>query len=797
MTRPYRRADLPVADRVRDLLGRMTLTEKIGQLNQRLYGWRAWRRTRDGFAATEELTAEARRYGGIGAVYGLQRADAWSGQGWETGVTAAEGAELCTTVQRAVLAESRLGIPALFVEEVPHGHQALDGTVLPVALAVASTWDPDLYERACRAVAAEVRARGAHVALVSTLDVLRDPRWGRAEETFGEDPYLAAAFTTAAVRGMQGCGATGPIPADRLAVVLKHAAGQGATTGGRNWAATELGRRELAEIHLPPVRAAAEAGAAGLMAAYSEVEGLPVAANRRLLTEVIRGDLGFAGLVTADGTALDRLLRLTGDPAAAAALALHSGIDLSLWDEVFPQLGAAVERGLTTESEIDGAVARVLTLKFRLGLFDQPAQGVGVRRADPLGLAAWAEPAHPADSPGRPARAESARRAGPALRETAWLAAEVAARSITVLKNDGLLPLTGKHVAVLGPHAGTIAHALGDYTAPQRPGTGVTIAAALHAEGLHVTTAAGADIATGDDSGIPAAVALARAADAVVLCLGGSSAREPDTRFDVNGAARTDGPPAQMTAGEGVDLAHLRLGAGQLALLRGVAATGTPTIAVVVQGRPHVLGDVLSSAGACLLAWYPGPTVGTAVADVLLGRREARGRLPVSLPRDAASLPVHYNHRDHAWAGYLDAPPGPLAPFGAGLGAHPLIASAPRLLPDGPVSVADLRAGARLTCRVSVRNDGPVAASGVVQLYLHRVTAMTWPRTRELRGFRQVQVAAGASLSVDLPVGAEQLSSVDESGRPVLAAGIVELQAGLSADVIAGTRLTLTSTTRP
>jgi beta-glucosidase len=754
VTPQYRRADVPVAERVRDLIARMTLTEKVGQVNQRLYGWRAWRRDGSGFAVTEELLAEARRFG-IGALYGLQRADAWSGQGWASGVTAAEGAELAAEVQRAIVAESRLGIPALFVEEVPHGHQALDGTVLPVALAVASTWDPDLYEEASRAVAAEVRARGVHVALVSTLDVLRDPRWGRAEETFGEDPYLAAAFTTAAVRGLQGSGAGEPIPADRVAVVLKHAAGQGATVGGRNWAATELGWRELAEIHLPPVRAAADAGAAGIMAAYSEVDGMPAAANRRLLTDVIRGNLGFAGLVMADGTALDRLVRLTGDPVSAAALALRAGTDLSLWDEVYPHLGTAVERGLLAEEELDRAVARVLELKFRLGLFD----------SDP--------PVTPATDP------DAARR----------LSAEMAARSVTVLRDDGVLPLRGRRIAVLGPHADTLVHALGDYTAPQRPGTGTTIAAALRAgvpEGVEVKTASGADIATGDESGISAAVALAGKADVVVLCLGGSSARDAETRFDVNGAARADGPRSQMTSGEGVDLAALRFGAGQYALLRAVVETGTPVVAVVVQGRPHVLDEVLSAAGACLCVFYPGPALGTAIADVLLGRREASGRLPVSLPRDAASLPVYYNHRDHDWAGYVDEPPGPLVPFGGGADLNPLVLSAPEL--SSSVSVA----GAEVTCRVAVRHDGPVRVSTVVQLYLRRVTATAWPRVRELRGFQRVSVPPGDTVSVELPVGFAQLNTVDEDGGLRLEAGLVEVETGTSAADLQGVRLTVT-----
>ncbi|GLY00514.1 glycoside hydrolase family 3 N-terminal domain-containing protein [Actinoplanes sp. NBRC 101535] len=759
----YRDAGLPVAARVADLLGRMTLEEKVGQVNQRLYGWRAWRRTASGstapgstasrFAATEELVAEARRFGGIGAVYGLQRADAWSGQTWDTGVTASDSAELCAEIQRTIVATSRLGIPALFVEEVPHGHQALDGTVLPVALAVASTWDPDLYEQACREVAAEVRARGAHVALVSTLDVLRDPRWGRAEETFGEDPHLAAAFTTATVRGMQGCGAGAPIAPDRLAVVLKHAAGQGATVGGRNWAATELGRRELAEIHLPPVRAAAAAGAAGMMAAYSEVDGLPAAANRWLLTTVIRESLGFRGLIMADGTALDRLLRMTGDPVAAAALALRSGTDLSLWDEVFPHVGAAVTAGLATTADLDAAVGRVLALKFRLGLFDPPVHV-----------------------------------AAPPAGEAARLSVEIAARSVTLLHDDaGLLPLRGDTtVAVLGPHADTVAHALGDYTAPQRPGSGVTVAAALRDAGLTVTTAPGADIATGADGAIPAAVDLARDAGVVVLCLGGSSAREDGVSFDVNGAARAGGPASQMTAGEGVDLAGLRLGDGQRELLRRVAATGTPLVVVLVQGRPHVIGAELAAAGACLTVFYPGPALGTVVADVLLGRREATGRLPVSMPRDAASLPVHYNHRDHDWSGYLDAPPGPLLPFGAG-GPAGLAVSAPVL--SG--TVIDVGAPGEITCRVTVSNDGPRDATAVVQLHLRRVTAATWPRSRELRGFRRVPVPAGESVTVELPVGAEQLHAVDEVGRPYLEPGVVEIQTGTSVADLRSARLVL------
>ncbi|MGW0586042.1 glycoside hydrolase family 3 protein, partial [Streptomyces sp. NPDC002920] len=317
---PYLDPAVPLDTRVADLLSRMTLREKAGQLNQRMYGWDAYRRTPGGgFALTEALYAETERFGGLGALYGLMRADAWSGVDHDNGPGAEDSAGLADLVQRHVLDRSRLGIPALFVEEVPHGLMALDGTVLPVNLAVGATWDPALYERAAAHAAAELRARGGHVALVSALDIARDPRWGRTEECYGEDPHLAARLTEALVRGMQGETAE-YFAADRAAVVLKHFAGQGATVGGRNSAESELGPRELHEIHLPAARAGVRAGAAALMAAYNEVDGLPCSGNRALLTGLLRDRWGFQGLVMADGLAVDRLARITGDTVSAGAL---------------------------------------------------------------------------------------------------------------------------------------------------------------------------------------------------------------------------------------------------------------------------------------------------------------------------------------------------------------------------------------------------------------------------------------------------------------------------------------------
>ncbi|GHD02875.1 beta-glucosidase [Streptomyces violarus] len=710
-THLYRDPTAPVDDRVRDLLARMTLREKAGQLNQRMYGWDAYRCTPDGgFELTDALHAETERFAGLGALYGLLRADAWSGVDHVTGSGAGDGAELAHLVQRHVVEHSRLGIPTLFVEEVPHGHMALDGTVLPVNLAVGAGWDPGLYERAAAHAAAELRARGGHVALVSALDIARDPRWGRTEECFGEDPYLAARLTEALVRGMQGEREPGgPFAPDKAPVVLKHFAGQGATVGGRNSAESELGCRELHEIHLPAAHAGVRAGAAAVMAAYNEVDGMPCCGNRALLTGLLRHRWGFDGLVMADGLAVDRLARVTGDKVSAGALALDAGVDLSLWDEGFTHLEEAVEQGLVSEEALDQAVGRVLRLKFRLGLFEQP----------------YSAGAFPDPAVGRE------------------LSTALARAAVTLLHNDhGVLPVsTGSRIALLGPHADTVAHQLGDYTAPQRPGTGTSVLDALRRTGIDVRHAQGCALTGADLSGIPEAIAEAAASDLAVLVLGGSSARTPGTEFDANGAART--VVSEMTCGEGVDLAGLRLGDAQYALLDAVVATGTPTVVVLIQGRPHVVPD---TAAALLTAWYPGPWGGEAIADVLLGLAEPVGRLPVSLPRSAAQLPVHYNHKETEYGGYVDDSAEPLHSFGHGLSYTSFAYGPPRL--SGHTVEADLT------------NTGRRRGRSVAQLYLRRLRATVWPRTLELHGFRAVDLAPGETRTVAFPLGADLRTAV-------------------------------------
>ncbi|WP_107055863.1 glycoside hydrolase family 3 N-terminal domain-containing protein [Streptomyces griseus] len=734
---PYRDPAAPLPARVADLLSRMTLREKVGQLNQRMYGWDAYRRTPDGgFELTEALYAETDRFEGLGALYGLMRADAWSGVDHGSGPGARDGAELADLVQRHVVERSRLGIPALFVEEVPHGHMALDGTVLPVNLAVGAGWDPALYERAAAHAAAELRARGGHVALVSALDMSRDPRWGRTEECFGEDPYLAARLTEALVHGMQGEPGEHFAP-DKAPVVLKHFAGQGATVGGRNSAESELGPRELHDIHLPAARAGVRAGAAAVMAAYNEVDGVPCCGNRALLDGLLRGRWGFEGLVMADGLAVDRLARITGDQVSAGALALNAGVDLSLWDEGFTHLEEAVERGLVSEETVDAAVARVLRLKFRLGLFERP------------------HGPHP-----KPPSAELGREVSTALARAA----------VTLLHNDtGVLPVRPEvtRIAVLGPHSDTTAHQLGDYTAPQGPGTGTSVLDALRhlaPPGLDIPHAPGCALTGDDRTGIPEAVAMAAASDLAVLVLGGSSARTPDTEFDANGAART--ALSHMTCGEGVDLAGLRLGPAQHALLDAVTATGTPTVVVLVQGRPHAVPEAADRAAALLTAWYPGPWGGEAIAEVLLGQAEPTGRLPVSVPRSAAQLPVYYNHKDTEYGGYVDDSAEPLYSFGHGLAYTTFEFGTPRV------------SGREVA--VDVTNAGERHGRTVVQVYLRRLITPVWPRTLELCAFEAVALAPGERRTVTMTLCAEPACAaaeirVAESARAALSAAPVVL----------------------
>lgn len=735
-TEPYRDTALDVETRVADLLGRMTLAEKIGQVNQRPLGWQLWRRDGSDLSLTDTLNHELERFGGLGAIYGLLRADAWSGRDWSTGVDPAASAELTAMVQERVIASSRLGIPALFVEEAPHGHQALGGTLLPTNLTAAASWRPELVTEAFAHTAQELRARGAHIALVSGLDLLRDPRWGRSEECFGESPLLAALFTAAQVRGLSAVPGVG--------AVLKHFAGQGAAVGGRNGAGAPIGPRELAEIHLTAARAGIDAGAVGVMAAYNDIDGVPCVANQSLLTGVLRDQWDFTGIVMADLGAIDQLGRTTGSMVETAAVALRAGVDLSLCDDAYLLIEDAMTAGLADEDLLDRACARVLRIKISLGLLDPPA---------PL----------PDFPPPKPAD-------------------DLAAATTVLLTNDaGLLPIPlpvgdSGRIAVIGPNSDDPDCLLGDYVPPMPPNSVTTVLAGVrNGFGPHVDHEPGSRLTEAIPGGIERAVAAATRADLVIMVLGGSSVRHYADAFADNGAAELTGEPVAATGGEGVDVAEVALPAAQRELLERVAATGTPVVSVIISGRPLGLESVAEHSRAVLWSGYPGPTGGRLITELITGQREPIGRLPVSLPRSSASLPVAHDERLGAVRRYADSESSPVFRFGSGLGYARWRLGAASLARSGD-ELPDLALSAPLT-NLSERSGWQL-----VQLYGRARVPGLLPRQAVLLGFTAVHSDAGAEQTVQVGIDPYAIAGLGLDAPPAATGLDSTLELWLSVD---------------
>ena len=719
-------------DRAADLLGRMTLREKTGQLTQRLYGFACYERRGEEIVLSEEFRRETERYGGLGALYGLYRADPWSGKDFSTGLDGVLAPRARNQVQRYVLEHSRLGIPVLMTSECPHGHQGLDGYLLPVNLAVGASWAPKLLEEAAAVCGRQLRELGVDLALASALDILRDPRWGRSEECFGEDPLLASAFAAAVVRGIRSQG---------VDVCVKHFCAQGETTGGVNASAARIGERELREIHLPAAKAAAEAGAAAFMAAYNEIDGVYCHANPWLLRDLLRGEFGFEGLVVSDGVAIDQLDAVTGDRLASGALALEAGVDLGLWDTAFGRLEEAAARGLTSEARIDEAAGRVLELKFRRGLFEEPFV------PESSCWQGYTPESHPQ-------------------------AKRLAEEGMTLLKNAGnLLPLDGTkplRILLTGPGADDLYGQLGDYTPPVRPEAGVTFRQGLErwleraGSPAALTFRAGCRRFAPSPELLAQAERAAREADVIVAVLGGSSSRFNGGTFQDNGAL-ADQETASMDCGENVDAALLRLPGDQLELLRRLRGAGKPVATFLIQGRPYEMEEIDACSDALFCCFYPGLTGGEAAAKLLFGDLAPAGRLPVSLPDRAGQLPVYYNYKDsYQGMRYYDAP-RPRYPFGWGLTytrfAYAL-ASAPE---EGDLSLA-----------FTVRNAGERIACAVPQLYLHRSQGAATSRVRALCAFSKTELAPGQEKALRLDIPRESLTQWDARGRTILPPGKIQ-----------------------
>ena len=717
----YKDASLPTAERVNDLLSHMTLREKVGQLNQRLYGFRAYERKGDEITLTKETIEEAKYFGGLGVVYGLYRADPWSAKTEENGLSKEYAIKGYNLLQRCCLEHSRLGIPLLLSSECPHGHQALDGYLLPVNLAAGATFDSKLYKEAVSVCAHQLKQMGVNLSLVSALDVARDPRWGRTEECFGEDPYLCSCFAKAAVEGTQSEG---------VAMVAKHFCAQGETTGGVNASAARIGERELREIHLPAAKACCEAGVKGVMAAYNEIDGVYCHMNHHLLTEILRDEFGFDGIVMADGVALDRLQETVGDEPHAAALALFAGVDVSLWDNVFPYLEDAVKDGLLDESLLDEAVKRVLTLKFEQGLFEHPYL--------------------PEDS-----KEESY------TMEKYPQSLQLARESVVLLKNQDVLPLktSDQKILVLGPSADDIYRMLGDYTPPVSDENSFTLLKGLeYLAGDRIIKTCSYTALTEEKK--KEVQKLIDWADVVIMAIGGSSSRFGGALFDNNGAAVVQGTQKDskdsdlvrknreawaMDCGEGMDSSTLSLPGDQLDWFLFVRESNKPLISIVVAGRPYAISEIASKTDALLYSFYPGPYGGLALAQLLYGQESPSGRLPISIPAHVGQLPVYYNpKRSYEAMKYWDEEDHALYEFGEGFGYGQLSYENMTLQKETDHDSFTYK----VTFSVSNKSDADDFA--VPQLYVRDIAASTVRRVRELKGFTKTSLKAGQTKQISI-----------------------------------------------
>lgn len=730
----YQNAALSPRERAEDLLGKMTRKEKVGQLNQRLYGFRIYERDGEKITFTDEFYEEVEKMGGLGVLYGFYRADPWADKDEKTGITPALAKKAYNSLQKYVLEHSRLHIPVMMSSECPHGHQALGGGLLPVNLAAGATFDPEALKRGYEACGRQLRSGHVELALMSALDVLRDPRWGRSEECYSEDPYLSSQMAAAAVTGMQSEG---------VSCVAKHFCGQGETTGGVNASAARIGEQELREIHFPAMQACCDAGVDGVMAAYNEIDGVYCHSNPWLLREVLREEMGFQGIVMADGLAVDFLKNTEGDTLHAGAAALKAGVDVGLWDQSFSRLEEAVEKGLVEEKLLDEAVLRVLELKFKRGLFEHPYMEEDMLEADEAGIP------------------EASLR--------------LAEESAVLLKNEArgtaapVLPLKDRYpkIALIGYHAADRYAMLGDYTPPVSEDSCVTILSGMKKQapaGVSVEYAMGSGFNSSDEEERKKALELAEKSDVIVVAAGGSSSRFGGAVFDGNGAVSKESGSLSMDCGEGMDSAMCHIPAAQEELIRELSRLGKPLVVLLIAGRPYCIEEIEKVSDAVLYSFYPGPMGGKALAYLVYGNCCPSGRLPASLPRHAGQLPVYYNSRSSSSAAYRDMESRPLHTFGEGLSYTEFSVSDIRTaFVETEEKHLDADAGIRVSFRI--KNTGDCEGTAVPLLFSRRLQGSPVPRVKELKTFTRVELKAGEEKEVSLTVKRSALDPVKVPGR--------------------------------
>lgn len=715
-------------ERAADLLSKMTLREKVGQLNQRLYGFSIYEYNPE-FALTDEFKEEVEKWGGLGTLYGLYRADPWSGKTEENGITPEKSMDAFNEVQRYVIEHSRLGIPVLMSTECPHGHQALGGGILPVNTAAAASFDEKLLEDSYEACGKQLVDGHVDLALMSMLDVMRDPRWGRCEECYSEDPVLSGKMAAAAVKGMKKSG-TG--------VVAKHFCAQGEGTGGVNASAARIGERELREIHLPSTKAAVDAGCDGIMAAYNEIDGVYCHGNPHLLKDILRDEMGFKGVVMADGFAIDSLDKVTCDNTESGALALRSGVNISLWDYGFTKLEEAVSRGSITEKDIDDAVFPVLKLKFERGLFENPYMTKNMGREADYGI----------DK----------------------LSLKIAEESVVLLKNENnTLPVkAAKRIAVIGENADSGYALMGDYTPPRDASKMVSVLTGIEEE-YKDSEVKFFDFEKNVDK--EALAEEIKDYDLLVFVTGGSSSRYGGAEFDKNGAALV--ASGAMECGEGMDRASLEAGTKEAEFIEKYLKGKVPAVTVCVAGRPYVITDIAKASDSLLYAFYPGPFGGKAIAKIIKGVISPTGRMPASLPKEEGQIPCYYNFKSsYEGMKYCNLEQGTDFTFGMGLMYSDIEYKDVEFLQTGDLISETFEKGKNaeidsklektvLNIKMKVKNKGDMEVAAIPLVYLKRFGGGVTARALELKNFARCELKKGEEKEITLELKLKDFTFYD------------------------------------
>lgn len=684
--------------KVDNLLSQMTLTEKIGQLccpiGFNLYDDESYKKLIDTLPV-----------GGFWAVF---RADPWSQKTLKTGPGANKSRLIFKEMQRYAVENTRLGIPIYFAEECPHGLMAVGASVYPTGLGMAATWDEELLYLLGDAIGLQAYSRGARFGYGPVLDIARDPRWSRVEETFGEDPYLSGTLGAVMIRGMQ----------NYVGATVKHFAAYGIPEGGHNGAAAQTGPNYLMSDYLSSFEIAVKNGAKSIMTSYNAIDGVPCTSNSWLLKDVLREQWGFKGVVFSDlGSiwALHSTHRTAENQLDATAQAINAGVDIDLGASNYgTYLKTAVENGLVPIENVDEAVRRVLRFKYEIGLFDDPYQTVKVI--------------------GR----------GGAL---SWRAAH---ESVVLLKNDGILPLKHdvKSIAVIGPNADNMYNQLGDYTAPQDPDKIVTVLEGIRARANAETKifyAKGCSIRDTNDADFESAIKAAKSADVTILVVGGSSARDFKTSYESTGAAVVNDHISDMDCGEGYDRVSIELSGLQEDLIKEIAKLHKPFIIIYIEGRPLLKNTANEVANALLTAFYPGERGGDAIADIIFGNQNPAGRLPISQPRNTGQIPIYYSQpRPHD---YVECESTPLFCFGHGLSYTKFEYS----------NLIINKLNDTIEVSVDVKNIGDYHGSEVVQLYLRDEYATITPAEKLLKGFKRIFILINETQHITFTIPTKNL----------------------------------------